>query len=195
MMSGWTTLLFVLNTFIVMVIALNMLIAIVSDSYEYAQIRASKLFLRTRVELAAELVAIGAARSRAPSVAIDTLGRLLAPMKRVLQLTAEPADREDGEDDGGGGDDDDEWQGRALEMERRTQAAVSDSRVQLEARFGEMDARFNARFGEMHDEMGEMHDEMDARFGAIERRLGEVLGAVQGLAVAPPPGSSSPSSS
>ena len=184
MMSGWTTLIFVLNTFIVMVIALNMLIAIVSDSYEYAQIRASKLFLRTRVELAAELVAIGAARSRAPSVAIDTLGRLLAPMKRVLQLTAEPADGEDGDDDGGGGDDDDEWQGRALEMERRTQAAVSDSRVQLEARFGEMDARFS-----------EMHDEMDARFGAIERRLGEVLGAVQGLALVPPPGSSSPSSS
>ena len=106
MMSGWTTLFFVLNTFIVMVIALNMLIAIVSDSY--AQIRASKLFLRTRVELAAELVAIGAARSRAPSVAIDTLGRLLAPMKRVLQLTAEPADGEDGDDDGGGGDDDDD---------------------------------------------------------------------------------------
>ena len=191
MMSGWTTLLFVLNTFIVMVIALNMLIAIVSDSYEYAQIRASKLFLRTRVELAAELVAIGAARSRAPSVAIDTLGRLLAPMKRVLQLTAEPADGEDGDDDGGGGDDDDEWQGRALEMERRTQAAVSDSRVQLEARFGEMDARF----GEMDARFGEMHDEMDARFGAIERRLGEVLGAVQGLALVPPPGSSSPSSS
>ena len=173
MMSGWTTLFFVLNTFIVMVIALNMLIAIVSDSYEYAQIRARKLFLRTRVELAADLVAIGAARSRAPSVAIGTLGRLLAPMKRVLQLTAEPADGEDG-------DDDDEWQGRALKMEWRTQAAVIDSRVQLEARFGEMDARF---------------DEMDARFGAIERRLGEVLGAVQGLALAPPPGSSSPSSS
>ena len=181
MMSGWTTLFFVLNTFIVMVIALNMLIAIVSDSYEYAQIRARKLFLRTRVELAADLVAIGAARSRAPSVAIGTLGRLLAPMKRVLQLTAEPADGEDG-------DDDDEWQGRALKMEWRTQAAVIDSRVQLEARFGEMDARFDARFGEMHDEM-------DARFGAIERRLGEVLGAVQGLALAPPPGSSSPSSS
>ena len=47
---------FVLYEFLITVLLLNMLIAVVSDSYDYAQIRAAKLFLRTRVELAAELV-------------------------------------------------------------------------------------------------------------------------------------------
>merc|ERR1711998_41535 len=54
---------FVLFTFMVMVLLLNMLIAIVSDSYDYAMIRSKQLFLRARIELAAELVVIGYARS------------------------------------------------------------------------------------------------------------------------------------
>ena len=186
-MSAWSTLFFVLNTFIVMIIALSMLITIVSDSYEYAQIRASKLFLRTRVELATELVAIGTARSRLPTAASALLGRVLAPMKRVLQLSAEPPDSEDL---GGGGGGDDEWQGRALEMDRRTQAAVRDSRVQLEARFGEMNTRFgemDMRFGEMDTRFGRIEKRLTAAAAAAEEKHAAVLAAVLALATPPPP--------
>jgi len=38
---------------------LNVLIAVVSDSYDYAMTRASGLFLRTRLVLVAELDALG----------------------------------------------------------------------------------------------------------------------------------------
>ena len=183
-MSAWSTLFFVLNTFIVMIIALNMLIAIVSDSYEYAQIRASKLFLRTRVELAAELVAIGAARSRPPTAASNLLGRVLVPMKHVLQLSAELPDSEDAGDGGDGGGGDDEWQGRALEMERRTQAAVSDSRVQLEARFGEMEHVMERM---MERQLGEVDKKLAAAAAAAEEKHAAVLAAVQALATPLPP--------
>merc|ERR1740136_464189 len=57
--------LFVAFTFLVMLILLNMLIAIISDSYDYAIIRAEELFLQARINLAAELVAIGVAKSNA----------------------------------------------------------------------------------------------------------------------------------
>jgi hypothetical protein len=44
------------------IIMLNVLIAVVSDSYDYAMTRASGLFLRTRLVLVAELDALGLTR-------------------------------------------------------------------------------------------------------------------------------------
>lgn len=75
----------------------------------------AKLFLRTRVELAAKLVAIGAARSRPPSAAIGTLGRLFASMKRVSSTSprSRPTEKTGATMAAGGDDDDDgELQGR-----------------------------------------------------------------------------------
>jgi hypothetical protein len=43
----------------VVIILLNVLIAVVSDSYFYAKTKARQLFLRARLELIAELDALG----------------------------------------------------------------------------------------------------------------------------------------
>jgi hypothetical protein len=50
---------FVLYGFIVVVLMLNILIAVVSDSYEYAVIRAKKLFMMARLDLVAEFDTMG----------------------------------------------------------------------------------------------------------------------------------------
>jgi hypothetical protein len=43
----------------VVVVMLNVLIAVVSDAYDYSMTRAQQLFLRTRLQLVAELDALG----------------------------------------------------------------------------------------------------------------------------------------
>lgn len=45
--------------FFVVVVMLNVLIAVVSDAYDYSMTRAQQLFLRTRLQLVAELDALG----------------------------------------------------------------------------------------------------------------------------------------
>jgi hypothetical protein len=55
-----------LNRFFVVIILLNVLIAVVSDSYSYAKTKARQLFLRSRLELIAELDALGLSDEVAP---------------------------------------------------------------------------------------------------------------------------------
>ena len=45
--------------FIVFVLCVNLLVAVVGDSYDFAMLRARKLFLRTKLQLIAEFEALG----------------------------------------------------------------------------------------------------------------------------------------
>ena len=78
--------LFVSYTFLVVIVMLNVLIAVISDSYDYAQIRAAKLFVRTRVEIAAELVGLGVARSGEPTRFTECIDRLLVPFTSAFTI-------------------------------------------------------------------------------------------------------------
>merc|ERR1719191_1482978 len=50
---------FVIFMLVVNILMLNVLIAVVSDSYDYARIRSQKIFLRTRLERTAEFDLLG----------------------------------------------------------------------------------------------------------------------------------------
>lgn len=63
-----SVLFFFFYSFFVQILLLSMLIAIVSDSYDYAMVRSFNLFYRARCETAAELVAVGAATWKSPPV-------------------------------------------------------------------------------------------------------------------------------
>jgi len=63
-LSALSVFLFILFMFFVVIVMLNVLIAVVSDSYDLAMTRAENLFLRTRLELVAELDALGVTRDR-----------------------------------------------------------------------------------------------------------------------------------
>ena len=56
--NDWAFVMFVVFTLVGVIILLNLLIAVVSDSYENAQARSRVLFVRSRLELAAGLVAV-----------------------------------------------------------------------------------------------------------------------------------------
>ena len=60
------TIFFLSYTFLVMVMMLNILIAVVSDSYDYAVIRAQRLFLMARLALVAELDTMGLTKAAEP---------------------------------------------------------------------------------------------------------------------------------
>ena len=122
---------------------LNILIAVVSESYESALIRAQKLFLTARLELVTEFEALGIpnllsqgafmesperysalddeAQARPP---YNVLVAFFMPVGRYLQSlfrlyhTGLNDDDDDAEDD---------WQGRVLDSERRTRKLLQAS--------------------------------------------------------------------
>ena len=118
-----TVMLFIIFTFMVMVLLLNMLIAIISDSYDYAMIRAEQLFLQARIDLAAELVAVGVATSDAKDYAWIPNLRWFDSVFRFSRKV------DDGEEDPDAHLFEEEWAGRALDQERRTKEAVQASKV------------------------------------------------------------------
>ena len=137
--SMFMLLLFLGYTFIVMILMLNILIAVVSDSYDYAVIKSRQLFCRARLELAAELDVMfsgscqGGSRysplgEGAPPNGLVSLGEsILSRVSESIKMSR-PLDADDENDAA------DDWLGRALDMERRTKKLVDASEARLAAK-------------------------------------------------------------
>ena len=102
--------------FIMTIVMLNILIAIVSDSYEAAMIRSKAMFVRAKFELAAELVAVREALGWKFS---ESGLRSDYSYTKLLSVNVDDTD------------DENEWMGRALDMEMRVRTIVEDANGQL----------------------------------------------------------------
>ena len=146
--STFTLLLFLGYTFIVMILMLNILIAVVSDSYDYAVIKSRQLFCRTRLELAAELdVMLPNARHGRYSPLNDgtppttnALSRLGASIMGRIGESIKMGRQHDDADEYAA----DDWLGRALDMERRTKKLVEDSEARIRADMATILAKLNS---------------------------------------------------
>ena len=136
----FTLVLFLTYMFVVMILMLNVLIAVVSDSYDFAVIKSVTLFRRARLDLAAEFEAMldlcGADRERPHDqtyrALLDdnehdgaatkrTLGSVWALLQTMIRMRGhEPAPS--GDDDS-----EDDWLGRALDTERRVRILLDAS--------------------------------------------------------------------
>ena len=94
-------------------------------------IQAEQLFLQARIDLAAELVAIGVASSNAQGY--EWLGSRLEWFEFVFRFSR----KQDDEEDADAHLFEEEWAGRALDQERRTKQAVQDSKNILLSRMEE----------------------------------------------------------
>jgi len=113
--------LFFIFMFFVVIVMLNVLIAVVSDSYDFAMTKAKQLFLRTRLVLVAELDSLGIADEDFLPPWADKhllrLGRLpgIRYITDALHVKTESA----------AGKNADEWTGRVLHMEHLTNNIVN----------------------------------------------------------------------
>jgi hypothetical protein len=120
--------------FVVFIIMLNVLIAVVSDSYDFATTQAKTLFLVSRFELVAELDALGLTKKGLLSQAGEAFLRpLLHPLSRSLQLM--PRERDGDESDVEGDEDAEEYEGRVKHMENMirgiVETAVNEAKFEI----------------------------------------------------------------
>jgi hypothetical protein len=128
-LTAYSITLFMFFMFFVVIVMLNVLIAVVSDSYDYAMTRATQLFLRTRLVLVAELDALNLTEMDSPFPDwADAILNFLAGAFQGL-FGSKPSDlfrlaTAKGTLTG------EEWTGRVLHMERSTSKIV-DNRVEI----------------------------------------------------------------
>merc|ERR1712194_564484 len=119
--SGGQTILnilFILYMGFVMVIMLNVLIAVVSESYDCARVKAPVWFMQTRLEFVAELDVLGAT-----GAGLECLRPVLRPWASILAFRLE-----------GGVIIEDQWMGHSREMEKTMAALLdaSEKRIEIE---------------------------------------------------------------
>lgn len=118
-LSFYTEILSMIHSFFVLVIIFNVLIAVVSDSYDYSMTRSRTLYLKARLELTGEFDALHLTTQKPHW---KTINYLLGPMIKKLRIT--PEDETDGEEDN--------WKGRALDMESRIKTVIEKRCKKLE---------------------------------------------------------------
>jgi len=110
--------------FVVFIIMLNVLIAVVSDSYAFATTQAEMLFLVSRFELVAELDALGLTKKDLLSRYVEACLRpLLRPLSHSLKLPSSTGDVDESDI----GEDDDESEVRLKQMEKMIRGIVEKS--------------------------------------------------------------------
>ena len=130
---------------------------------------ALNLFTRARVELAAELVAIGVARSNHVAEGeAGLLKKILSPLKRVLRTTSDGEEEISSEE---------EWQGRALDQERRTQNIVNENGMMLKLELARVENKIEERIEERIEKLNKDIEER------IEKSNKELMEAIQQLMI------------
>ena len=155
----WTQALFLLYTFVVVIILLNMLIAVVSDSYEHAMMESHNIFLRNRLERAAAIS--GSNNSVASPFLVE---RVLRPLLKPL-LAAEAALS----DDTSGADD--VWVCRALEQEKRTRAVVMEQGKTLAAKVDATESKVESKVDAIREAMESKVDAVEGKVDAIREAM------------------------
>jgi len=171
-----TLVMFFVYTFLANIMMLNVLIAVVSDSYECAIIKSKLLFRRARLELVAEFDTMlticsgadgaglarhnayahvydeleradGGTRSDQPTAQLTGLSWAVARLSRPLARAIKMGtDEEDGEDNA--------WPGRALDMEKRVAALIEAYEERASVK---LDARLEAAEARIIDSVRRMH--------------------------------------
>uniref|UniRef100_A0A7S2BX14 Uncharacterized protein n=1 Tax=Octactis speculum TaxID=3111310 RepID=A0A7S2BX14_9STRA len=149
-----------------------MLIAIVSDSYDYAQVHAARLFLRTRVDLAAEFVTIGVAKCREPTCFTELVKFFLDPLaERIF----EPLITQKFGDDSG----EPEWLGRTLDQDRRIKENITKNGDRLNKMIEDIHKSMNSKIEDIHTSMNGKIEETNMKIDAIQFQLHENLSKVE----------------
>ena len=204
--SDLSLVLFVAFIMIVVIVMLNVLIAIVSDSYDYGMVRSRKLFNRSRLEFAAEVEQVlkPPPQSRTFGDAAAQLVRqitrnLSRAFFRLFELTiyrplsyatkhvygeaaanrTKPAhfmrttpQSADAEED----DDEDTWDGRVLDLERRTKVLlrpVQETTDKLRRELDETKVLLRP--------VQETTDKLSTRLEKLDESMQQVIHMLQGL--------------
>ena len=155
-------------TIVVVIVLLNILIAVVSDSYDHAMLEAQHIFLRNRVEHTAALAASGVATTAGDDYRVESASwravawravgayvlRPLLGSMLIVELAEKTLD---------------DWMGRALEQERRTRAVVVQERQALSTQVQALEQRTSEGV-EQASRMVTRH-EFGERMGGFEARL------------------------
>eukprot|EP00747_Dinoflagellata_sp_TGD_P024946 gnl/TRDRNA2_/TRDRNA2_130900_c1_seq1.p1 gnl/TRDRNA2_/TRDRNA2_130900_c1~~gnl/TRDRNA2_/TRDRNA2_130900_c1_seq1.p1 ORF type:complete len:269 (-),score=33.39 gnl/TRDRNA2_/TRDRNA2_130900_c1_seq1:310-1068(-) len=144
---------FVVFMLIVQIMMLNVLIAVVSESYDIAHVKAHDLYHRSRLNLAAELDAMGLTRE-----GLHGLYWVSGWLLRILARDLETGSEEDSIDF--------EVQ-RAEDIERRTKLIVAESEIRIQESQENMRKDFERRF-EAH---GDKLDRVEALLQTVLKRL------------------------
>ena len=142
-----------------MAVLLNILIAVVGDSHEHATMEAQLIFLRNRIQQAAQVDA-----GDADSWAWRFVDCLLRPLLRPLLIV----EKADSDDDSG-----EMWMGRALELEHRTRGIIVEEG-------GQTRDAVEREVGAMENRVGQRVAAMEKRVGHMENRLGHMVGQRMG---------------
>ncbi len=186
--SALSLFLVVLYLFFVVIVMLNVLFAVVSDSYDYAMKRAQQLFLRSRLECVAELDSLGLTHEVPTSAVMRRAEELLRPLFRLLEAPRSwlriKADKGDEEN----------WLGRVKHMERKIEEVsvkqeastkrereVSEQSAQqrakeLEKRMDDMQAQTAKRIEDMQVQTAKHMDDMQAQNA---KRMDDIMAAIQ----------------
>ena len=125
-------------------------------------IQAEQLFLQARIDLAAELVAIGVASSNVQGY--EWLGSRLEWFEFVFRFSRKQDDDEDADESLF----EEEWAGRALDQERRTKQAVQDSKDIVLSRIEELERNSGAL---IQKRIEELERNSEAQAAVIQKRI------------------------
>jgi len=112
--------------FVIFIIMLNVLIAVVSDSYDYASTQAETLFLVSRFELVAELDALGLTEPGILPERVEAMLKcIIMPLARSLQIVKR--ERSEEEEEGEEEEEEEEaYEGRIKYMEDQIRGIVQE---------------------------------------------------------------------
>ena len=128
-------------------------------------IQAEQLFLQARIDLAAELVAIGVASSNVQGY--EWLGSRLEWFEFVFRFSRKQDDEEDADESLF----EEEWAGRALDQERRTKQAVQDSKDIVLSRIEELERNSGAQGALIQKRIEELERNSEAQAALIQKNL------------------------
>ena len=134
---------------------------------DFAMIQAEQLFLQARIDLAAELVAIGVASSNVQGY--EWLGSRLEWFEFVFRFSRKQDDDEDADETLF----EEEWAGRALDQERRTKQAVQDSKDILLSRIEELEQNSEAQGALIQKRIEKLERNSEAQAALIQTNLAD----------------------
>ena len=148
-------------------VCVNVLIAVVADSYDYALFRARKIYLRTKLQLVAEFEAVGLTTLPftgngffVDKCVLRFLGLVFFKNPLMLPLTlvwaktlqTNPHQNDENQDD---------WDGRMRFFETRMSEVVDHRSAQTERRVAETERRVGKQIQDLRTEVTQMRGQLD----------------------------------
>jgi hypothetical protein len=154
-----TSFLFILFTLLIMIVMLNVLIAVVSDGYDGAALKAKQLFFQGKLELVAELdllFSLNGGMKRSAS-------RLLGPLTPVMSFLLGQKQSTDSDAPPGAHDDEDNWDGRMVHFEKQHQRNAEKFRKHMSEQMDALTKQVTQRIEEQAEQTERMAKKMAAQ--------------------------------